>query len=103
MSIYKDLVDEFFTRYDFPVVEPFIVGLSGIDPQKKAAVLDHELLQSLLGGDSNGHFHITSEQLEWIIQQMNEKFPPEIEQGQSISGYPDEPIADYLILGKNIR
>ena len=105
MSIYKDLVDEFFTRYEHPVIEPFILGFSGIDPQKLSplAVSEHELLNGLLGGDPNGHFHVSKEQLQWIIEQMNEKFPPSITPNQVILGTADEKINDYPIQGSDVR
>lgn len=104
MSIYKDFVDEFFSRYEHPVIEPFILGFSGIDPQKKfASIIDHELLNSLFGGNSDGHFHLTREQLDWIIEQMSEKYPPEITPNQAIQGVSDELIDDYSIQGSNVR
>lgn len=105
MSIYKDLVDQFFTRYEHPVIEPFIMGFSGIDPPLKQAeiIIDHELLDNLLGGDSNGHFHLTREQLDWIIEQMSEKYPPDITPNQVISAVADSPISNYEISGIDVR
>lgn len=105
MSIYKDLVDEFFSRYERPVIEPFIMGFSGIDPPLKQSggILDHELLHNILGGDDRGHLHLTKEQLDWICEQMNEKFPPSITPDQIISATADEPINDYTILGTDVR
>lgn len=105
MSVYEDLVDEFFTRYELPVIEQFILGFSGIDPQKKnsVGVLDHELLTSLLGGNSVGHFHLTREQLDWIIEQMSESYPPTIAPNQSIFGTADVPINEYYIQGTDLR
>ena len=105
MSIYKDLVDEFFTRYERPVIEPFIMGFSGIDPPLKssAGTADHEALNNLLGGDDSGHFHLTKEQLDWIIEQMSEKYPPNITPNQVITGTADVLINDYTILGDNVR
>ena len=105
MSVYKDLVDQFFTRYEHPVIEQFILGFSGIDPQKKhsVAIIDHELLNSLLGGNSEGHFHLTREQLDWIIEHMNENYPPNINPNQSIFGTADVPIQNYEIKGIDVR
>ena len=101
----KDLVDEFFTRYEHPVIEQFILGFSGIDPQKihSLGVIDHELLNSLLGGNSEGHFHLTRAQLEWIIEQMSENYPPSINPNQVIPATADCPISNYEISGINVR
>ena len=105
MSEYRELVEEFFTRYEHPVIEPFIMGFSGIDPPLKQSggVSEHELLNNLMGGNSDGHFHITKEQLDWIIEQMNEKYPPDITPNQSIYGTADVPINDYSISGIDVR
>ena len=105
MSKYKELVDEFFTRYDHPVVEPFILGFSSIDPPLKCSggTQNHEALDNLLGGDATGHLHLTKEQLDWIIEQMSEKYPPNITPNQVIYATADEPISDYLILGNDVR
>ena len=105
MSIYKDLVDEFFSRYEHPVIEPFIMGFSGIDPPLKSnsGTSDHENLNHILGGDDNGHYHVTKEQLDWIIEQMSEKYPPSITPNQVILGTSDLPIIDYTIQGVDVR
>ena len=105
MSVYRQLVEEFFTRYEHPVIEPFIMGFSGIDPPLKQSggVNEHELLNNLMGGNSEGHYHITKEQLDWIIEQMQEKYPPDITPNQSINGTADVPITDYSISGTDVR
>lgn len=106
MSVYSDLVDEFFTRYDYPVIEPFIMGFSGIDPPLKQSVgfNDHELLNNIKGGDSdNGHYHLTLEQLNWIIEQMSEKYPPDISPNQVVHGIADVPLDDFEIQGTDVR
>lgn len=105
MSKYKELVDEFFTRYEHPVIEPFILGFSGIDPPLKSSLgtLDHEALNNILGGDAFGHFHISKEQLDWISAQMNETYPPSINPNQSIYGTAEQPIDDYSISGTDVR
>ena len=105
MTSYKDIVDEFFTRYEHPVIEPFIMGFSGIDPPLKCSTViqNHEALDNLLGGEAYGHFHLTKEQLDWIIENMNEKFPPSITPHQVIYATADDPISDYLILGNDVR
>ena len=97
-------LDDFMKIYEKPQIYDFIVGFSGIDPQKKfASIIDHELLNSLFGGNSDGHFHLTREQLDWIIEQMSEKYPPEITPNQAIQGVSDELIDDYSIQGSNVR
>ena len=105
MSVYRELIEEFFTRYEHPIIEPFIMGFSGIDPPLKQSpgVNDHELLMNLLGGDDHGHFHLTREQLDWIIEQMTEKYPPSITPNQVINTVADEAINDYQIQGIDVR
>ena len=105
MSIYKDLVDEFCTRYEHPVIEPVIMGFSGIDPPLKQSggVNDHEALNNILGGNSEGHLHLTKEQLDWIIEQMSEKYPPNITPNQVIPATAEVLINEYTILGDNVR
>ena len=105
MSEYRELIEEFFTRYEYPVIEPFIMGFSGIDPPLKQTppVSDHERLLHLLGGEPNGHYHLTREQLDWLIEQMTEKYPPEITGNQVISGKSDTRIQDYEVQGTNVR
>lgn len=63
MSRYRNLVDEFFTKYEKPEVEELTVGFSSIDPPKIVdfSWLNHETLENLLGGDENGHYHLTKE------------------------------------------
>lgn len=66
MSDYRELVEEFFTRYEHPEVDELVVGFSGIDPPKKQTdgEIDHERLDSLLGGShDDGHYHLTLD--EW--------------------------------------
>lgn len=46
---------------------------------------DHEQLSGLLGGDNDGHYHITHEQLDWIETKMNEQYKPVIADGQVIT------------------
>lgn len=104
MSKYRELVEEFFERYEKPEVEALTVGFSGIDPPLKQKVkpedLNHERLAGLLGGDENGHYHLTEEQLNWIIEQMTKKYPPIIEEGQVINAIASKAITDYKIKGE---
>lgn len=82
MSKYRELVEQFFLRYEEPVIEELIVGFSGIDPPLRVNVLsssvNHEELSNLLGGDEDGHFHLTREQWEGLKQLIeNPPHPPE--------------------------
>ena len=73
MGRYQDLADEFFTRYEEPELDELTVGFSGIDPPLKAnaAETDHEKLDGLLGGDFEGHYHLTKELWEYLIEMLN--------------------------------
>ena len=67
MSKYQEAVEEFLGKYEKPTIEDVTVGFSGIDPQRKyvdIGVEDHELLEGLLGGDNNGHYHLTQSELD---------------------------------------
>ena len=62
----------------------------------------HEDLEGLLGGDdTNGHYHLTKAQYEWIIEMT--KYPPEIDEGQVISTIAETGITPYEISGLNLR
>lgn len=99
---YQQAVEEFLGKYEKPVVEPITVGFSGIDPQRKyfgsAGTENHELLSNLQGGDDDGHFHLTEDQLDWVIEQVNEAYKPVIDGGQEIVVLPDEEIDPYQII-----
>ncbi len=49
---------------------------------------NHEQLTNLLGGNENGHYHLTHEQLDWVANQMNtqtdEPIRPVIADGQVV-------------------
>ncbi len=79
MSEYSQLVDEFFTRYEEPVIEQLTVGFAGIDPPLRvlASEIDHEGLNHLLGGDETGHYHLTKDQWEKIIKLLEGGSLPE--------------------------
>ena len=47
---------------------------------------NHEQLTNLLGGNENGHYHLTHEQLDWVTNQM--------------SGQTDEPIKPVIADGQ---
>ena len=105
MSKYSDLVKEFYTRYEKPVLEPYVMGFSGIDPplKRSGAGRDHEQLEGLLGGDENGHYHLTKRELNALIELISEKYPPEIEAGQEIETPADTEMQPYEIKGKDVR
>ena len=66
MSKYSDLVSSFLDDYERPTVDEYIVGFSGLDPDRKIKPeeIDHESLGGLIGGEVAGHYHITREQLQ---------------------------------------
>ena len=70
MSQYAQWVADFFTRYQEPTIDDLIIGFSGIDPPLKvlASEINHEELDNLLGGEPEGHYHLTKEQWEKIIE-----------------------------------
>lgn len=69
MGSYGEYVRDFLEEYEEPVVEDYIVGFSGLDPDKrvKAATIDHEQLGNLLGGDFSGRYHLTQEQVSKLM------------------------------------
>ncbi|MBQ7594076.1 MAG: hypothetical protein IJU48_06970 [Synergistaceae bacterium] len=79
MRKYEELVAEFFLRYEQPVIEELIVGFSGIDPPLKVDVLsenvNHEELNNLLGGDDDGHYHLTKERYDKLIELIENPTP----------------------------
>ena len=77
MSEYSELVKNFFLRYEKPEIDEYIVGFSGIDPPLKgnAAGTDHETLDNLLGGDEDGHYHLTFTELDELLRLLGE-IPP---------------------------
>lgn len=74
MSRYSDLVREFLDDYEQPEVGEYIVGFSGLDPDRKVKehLIDHERLGGLLGGDAAGRYHLTSEQLQQFRTYLRE-------------------------------
>ncbi len=104
MSEYRKLVEAFLERYEKPVVDEYIQGFSGIDPQRKvlSSEIDHEALSGLLGGAENEHYHLTKTQYEWMIEQISD-FLPVIAQGQNINAIAESAIIPYEIIGENIK
>ena len=105
MSKYSELVENFYTRYEKPVLDPYVMGFSGIDPPLKRSGkgLDHEKLEGLLGGDETGHYHLTKAELDALIELISEKYPPEIEAGQVIEVTASEEMTAYEIRGRDVR
>ena len=65
MGKYEDLTRSFYEDYEQPVIEDYIVGFSGLDPDRKIKPeeIDHEKLDGLLGGDFSGRYHLTNDQV----------------------------------------
>lgn len=104
MNHYQEAVEKLFGKYEEPMIEDITLGFSGIDPQRKYnGVDDHEILTNLLGGNDDGHYHLTLEELEWLREQMKEKFPPLITENQSITLFDSENMPDYEVLGENVK
>ena len=100
---YEELVQEFFERYDKPVIEQLTIGFAGIDPPLKVnpAELDHEKLDNLLGGSDSGHYHLTKAELEKLRKLIN--YPPHIYAGQIINVIASEEMTPYEVQGENVR
>lgn len=105
MTKYSELVEEFYTRYDKPILEQYVMGFSGIDPplKRSGAEIDHETLEGLLGGDETGHYHLTKAELDAFLELISEKYPPEIEAGQVIEIIASEEMTAYEIKGRDVR
>lgn len=98
-----DLESEFYRRYERPVIEPYIVGYSGIDPPLRAQSGEehHEELSGLLGGDARGHYHLTRREYDGVKDML--KWPPEIESGQEVRVTAGEEMTSYEVKGTNVR
>ena len=74
-TLYSELVEEFFMKYEYPSVEELTVGFSDIDPPLKNenATTDHEELENLMGGDEDGHYHLTRDLWQKVIELLNRK------------------------------
>ena len=109
MSTYEQLAQEFFTKYEYPKIEQLTVGFSDIDPPKKinSSDVDHEQLDGLLGGNWEGHYHLTKELWEFLVELFNTKdfdggFPSTTEDEYMLNfddwfdaGFADTPEANY--------
>ena len=77
MSYYEELVYKygFLDDYQRPELDELTVGFSGIDPPLKGEdiELDHEELNGLLGGDENGHYHLTKDLWLKVIALLENK------------------------------
>ena len=74
-----------------------LYGSGGSGRNTVVATGDHEVLKNLLGGDSEGHYHLTKEQYDWLVAQMSEKFPPKIADNQEIDVVASQEIIPYKI------
>ena len=65
MGKYADLVRKFEEDYEQTEIGEYIVGFSGLDPDRKIKpeTIDHEKLDGLLGGDFSGRYHLTNDQV----------------------------------------
>lgn len=59
--------------------------------------INHEDVSDLLGGDETGHYHLTREQLNWVIEHMEELLKPSILDGQEIRVTVGVEMDDYKI------
>ena len=59
--------------------------------------INHEDVSNLQGGDETGHYHLTREQLDWVIEHMEELLKPLIHNGQEIIVTVGEEMDDYRI------
>ena len=84
MANYDDYPDSFTDKYEKPVVEDFIAGFSGLDPDRKVKPenIDHEELGGLVGGDFLGHYHLTEEQVD-KLESYEEKIQNAREEAKS--------------------
>ena len=91
MSRYEDLATEFFTRYEEPELEELTVGFSDIDPPLKTNVaeIDHEKLDGLLGGNIEGHYHLTKALWQAVIELLAQK--------DFDGGFPSTTDGEYLM------
>ena len=111
MSRHDELEEKFYEKYERPVIEPYTLVFSGIDPPLKAGtgiLSSHELLEGLLGGDISGHYHLTGEEYEKLVgilepEPFEERYPPEIYSGQEVPTTANEEMTPYEVQGENVR
>ena len=104
MSQYQETMEKLFGKYEKPVIEDITIGYTGIDPQKRYMYDDdHEILRGLLGGNDNGHYHLTLAELMWLREQMDVKYPPVIAEGQVLNLIDSEEMEEYEIQGDNLK
>lgn len=92
MATYDDAPEWFSEKYEKPVVEPYIVGNSGLDPDRqiKPEAIHHEQLDGLLGGDFAGHYHLRNDQIEQYEGYKGDIQRVETEADRSIKAVRDE-------------
>ena len=84
MGKYQELTESFYEDYEQPVIEDYIVGFSGLDPDRKIKpeTIDHEKLDGLLGGDFSGRYHLTNDEVRKFTG-YQEQINQEIQDRQS--------------------
>ena len=106
MSRLEELEANFYEKYERAMIEPYILGFSGIDPPLKRdgsdSPTDHENMYRLLGGNSAGHYHLTREEYEKILELL-EDYAPLIYGGQEIEAVSTIAITPYEVQGENLR
>lgn len=60
---------------------------------------DHEALNNLMGGDEDGHYHLTEDQLDTLIEMINEKYAPKITGGQEFTVVVGEEMPPFQVEG----
>ena len=95
----------FYSNYKSPEIEKLVVGYSGIDPPLKTdgTGLNHEDLDGLLGGNDEGHYHLTKTQIEQLSDMYEVAYKPKIIPNQTINITAEEETNPYEVLGKNIK
>ncbi len=90
---YKGYLDEFVFRHGAGIGTPTVPTKA----HSMSFLCDHEELDNLLGGNEEGHYHLTREQIEWIDRRMNEDLRPKIKPGQTIKITLGEELSDYEV------
>ena len=94
---YKGYLDEFVFRDSAGSGTPKVpVKAYGL-----GALSDHEELNNLLGGNDEGHYHLTRKQAEWIEERMNEELRPKIKPGQTIKIILGEELSGFQVESRN--
>lgn len=90
---YKGYLDEFVFRHGAGTGNPIVPTRA----YELSFSSDHEELSNLLGGNDEGHYHLTREQIEWIDRRMDEELRPKIKPCQTIKVTLGEELSDYQV------